>query len=187
MRYWESFLNGFSQPQLFLKVIDTCEVLKDDGESILREVKFKDSSFLPSTLPIFSNTKISRWCQWHTSRPRTKDQRKNHTYQAHLRKFHLSLPSHFYHRAQLTKLQKEANSGLETFDTIGSANRVLNIVSAGLEGELYLTFTFEWDHPELDQGSEEVIEQQKVFQGSAPKAVAGMLVEVRKMVEEGRL
>lgn len=30
------------QPQLFLAVIDTCEVLEDDGETVLREVKFKD-------------------------------------------------------------------------------------------------------------------------------------------------
>lgn len=35
-----------SKPQLFLPVIDTCEVLEDDGESILREVKFKDGMFI---------------------------------------------------------------------------------------------------------------------------------------------
>jgi hypothetical protein len=31
------------QPQLFLAVIDTCEVL-EDGETVLREVKFKDGN-----------------------------------------------------------------------------------------------------------------------------------------------
>jgi hypothetical protein len=36
----------FRQPQLFLAVIDTCEVLEDDGESVLREVKFKDGIYL---------------------------------------------------------------------------------------------------------------------------------------------
>jgi hypothetical protein len=40
-----------------------------------------------------------------------------------------------------------AGSGLETFTSIGSASRVLNIISSGLDAELYLTFTFEWDHP----------------------------------------
>jgi hypothetical protein len=35
-------LTSWSEPQLFLAVIDTCEVLEDDGETVLREVKFKD-------------------------------------------------------------------------------------------------------------------------------------------------
>jgi len=63
----------------------------------------------------------------------------------------------------------------------------LNIVSAGLDGELYLTFTFERDLPEIEKGSKEEIKTQKEFQESAPKAVANMLVIVRKMVEEGKL
>lgn len=33
-----------SKPKLFLAVIDTCEVLEDDGETVLREVKFKDGN-----------------------------------------------------------------------------------------------------------------------------------------------
>jgi len=63
----------------------------------------------------------------------------------------------------------------------------LNIVSAGLDGELYLTFTFEWDFPEVEKGSKEEIEKQKGFQSSAPKAVSGTLAEIRKMVGEGKL
>jgi hypothetical protein len=35
---------------LFLAVIDTCEVLEDDGETVLREVKFKDGIY-----PIFGS------------------------------------------------------------------------------------------------------------------------------------
>jgi hypothetical protein len=37
-----SYLTHSSEPQLFLAVIDTCEVLEDEGHRILREVKFKD-------------------------------------------------------------------------------------------------------------------------------------------------
>lgn len=52
---------------------------------------------------------------------------------------------------------------------------------------MYLTFTFERDLPEIEKGSKEEIKTQKEFQESAPKAVANMLVIVRKMVEEGKL
>jgi hypothetical protein len=37
-----SCLTPSSEPQLFLAVIDTCEVLEDEGHRVLREVKFKD-------------------------------------------------------------------------------------------------------------------------------------------------
>jgi hypothetical protein len=37
-------LSHFSKPQLFLPVIDTCDVLEDDGQTVLREVKFKDGN-----------------------------------------------------------------------------------------------------------------------------------------------
>jgi hypothetical protein len=33
-----------SKPQLFLAVIETCEVLEDDGQTVVREVKFKDGT-----------------------------------------------------------------------------------------------------------------------------------------------
>jgi hypothetical protein len=39
------------QPQLFLAGIDTCEVLEDDGETVLREVKFKMVFLYPPTSP----------------------------------------------------------------------------------------------------------------------------------------
>jgi hypothetical protein len=39
-----AMLSHFSKPQLFLPVIDTCDVLEDDGQTVLREVKFKDGN-----------------------------------------------------------------------------------------------------------------------------------------------
>lgn len=80
-----------------------------------------------------------------------------------------------------------AGSGLETFTSIGSASRVLNIVSSGLDAELYLTFTFEWDHPEIEAGSDAALQKQKAYQVTAPRGVAGALAKIREMVKEGRV
>ena len=80
-----------------------------------------------------------------------------------------------------------AGSGLETFTSIGSASRVLNIISSGLDAELYLTFTFEWDHPEIEAGSEAALQKQKAYQVTAPRGVAGTLAKIREMVKEGRI
>jgi hypothetical protein len=39
-----AMLSHFSKPQLFLPVIDTCDVLEDDGQTVLREIKFKEGN-----------------------------------------------------------------------------------------------------------------------------------------------
>ena len=71
---------------------------------------------------------------------------------------------------------------------VGSASRVLNIVSSGEgESDLYLTFTFEWEHDDIEAGSEQAREKQKQYQTMAPKAVGGTLAAIRKMVKEGKL
>jgi hypothetical protein len=65
---------------------------------------------------------------------------------------------------------------------------VLNIVSTGEKDlELYLTFKFEWEHPEIEAGSDEAVVKQKEYQITAPKWIAGTLLQMRKMVEEGSL
>jgi len=56
-----------------------------------------------------------------------------------------------------------------------------------MDGELYLTFTFEWEHEEIEAGSDEAMERQKGYQSTAAKAVEGTLVAIRKMVEAGEL
>jgi hypothetical protein len=76
---------------------------------------------------------------------------------------------------------------LETFTSIGSASRVLNIVSTGLDGELLLTFTFEWEHKEIEEGSPEAVKKQKQYQVTAPKGVMGTLNAIRQMLKEGKL
>ncbi|KIM94822.1 hypothetical protein OIDMADRAFT_206545 [Oidiodendron maius Zn] len=136
-------------PQLFLAVIDTCEVLEDDGESVLREVKFKDGGGVG--MPPVIGPKVQ--------------ERITH----------------------IKPLSEESGSGLETFTSIGSASRVLNIVSTGIDGGLNLTFSFEWDHEDIEAGSHAAVEKQKEYQATAPKGVAGTLNAIREMVKEGRL
>ncbi len=88
---------------------------------------------------------------------------------------------------ELTTTKDAVGSGVETFNPIGNASKVLNIVSTGPEGELFLTFTFEWEHDEIKEGSEEALKKQKQYQHSAPKGVVGMINATRRMVKEGKL
>lgn len=84
-------------------------------------------------------------------------------------------------------LQDTSGSGVEIFDSEGSASRVLNIVSSGVDGELYLTYTFEWDHPEIEYGSKEYLEKQKQYQSTASRAIVVTLTAIRKLVSEGEI
>lgn len=87
----------------------------------------------------------------------------------------------------LPPVTPEAKSGVETFAMKDSQSKVLNIVSEGPEGELMLTFTFEWEHKDIEKGSEEEKTKQKGYQSTAPKAVAGTLKAIREMIQKGEL
>jgi Acetylaranotin biosynthesis cluster protein L len=76
---------------------------------------------------------------------------------------------------------------VETFQSIGNASKVLNIVSTGVDGELLLTFTFEWEHKEIEAGSEEALKKQRQYQETAPRGVVGAINAIRQMVKEGKL
>ena len=77
---------------------------------------------------------------------------------------------------------------MEMFNVVGSASRVLNIVSTGTRpGELFLTFTFEWDHPEIEKGSKEELDKQIQYQSGAPPGIARTLDKIREMVSVGKL
>ncbi|PMD52478.1 DUF1857-domain-containing protein [Hyaloscypha bicolor E] len=128
-------------PQLFLAVIDTCDVLEDDGETVLREVKFKDVGMAPVIGP--------------------KVQEK------------------------ITSIAPISVHFL--FPSMGNASKVLNIVSSGMDGELLLTFTFEWEHKEIEEGSEEAVKKQNQYQETAPRGVAGTISAIRQMVKDGKL
>jgi len=145
---WAGLERKRGEPQLFIPVIDTCVVLENDGETVLREVKFKDGMGGGQVVAPTVQERITH----------------------------------------IKPITSTAGSGLETFATVGSASRVLNIVSTGeKESDLYLTFTFEWDHPEIEAGSEVAAAKQKGYQTMAPRGVSGTLAQIRKMVAEGQL
>jgi hypothetical protein len=70
---------------------------------------------------------------------------------------------------------------------MGNASKVLNIVSSGMDGELLLTFTFEWEHEEIEERSEEAVKKQNQYQETAPRGVAGTISAIRQMVKDGKL
>jgi hypothetical protein len=81
----------------------------------------------------------------------------------------------------------DAGSGVETFQSVENASKALNIVSTGTNGELLLTFSFEWEHNEIQEGSEEAVKKQKQYQETAPRGIVGTIDAIRKMVKEGKL
>ncbi|QDS71221.1 hypothetical protein FKW77_010411 [Venturia effusa] len=147
---WQALELKRIQPQRFLAVIDTCEVLENSNDTILREVKFKDGGGK------FAAPLVGKTVQERVS-----------------------------HHAPVSS---SSGAGVEIFNVIGNASRVLNIISIGANpGEMYLTFTFEWDHPEIEKGSSEEIAKQKQYQTSAPAGLAGTLGKIREMVKAGEL
>lgn len=64
-------------------------------------------------------------------------------------------------------------------------SKVQNVISEGAEGELYMTYAFEWLHPELDaQG----LEARKAQEWKMAKMAVEKTIEVmRAMVVDGRL
>ena len=52
---------------------------------------------------------------------------------------------------------------------------------------MLLTFTFEWEHAEIKEGSEEAVKKQKQYQETAPKGVAGTVNAIRQMAKDGKL
>jgi hypothetical protein len=66
-------------------------------------------------------------------------------------------------------------------------SRVSNVVSEGAEGGLYLTYIFEWRHPELDADGEESLEVLKREKGMSKMAVEGTIAVLRRLVEEGKI
>ncbi|SPO01489.1 uncharacterized protein DNG_04162 [Cephalotrichum gorgonifer] len=67
-----------------------------------------------------------------------------------------------------------------------SGNIVQNIISEGKDGELFMTFTFEWLHPELEGDAEGLKARELVEKKMAAVAVENTLRVMREMVKDGR-
>ena len=62
---------------------------------------------------------------------------------------------------------------------------VSNVISEGAEGELYMTYVFEWRHPGVS--AEELKEMEKKERAIAKMAVESTIVAMREMVKDGRI
>lgn len=63
-------------------------------------------------------------------------------------------------------------------------SQVMNIVSKGARGELYMTYTFEWLHADLGEAA--LAERRVKEEAGAQKAVEGTIGAMREMVADGR-
>ncbi|KAL2135255.1 hypothetical protein VTI74DRAFT_9240 [Chaetomium olivicolor] len=66
--------------------------------------------------------------------------------------------------------------------------KIANYVTQGEgEGELYLTYVFQWRVEGVEEGSEQTSELEKGFRQTARMAVEESIKAIRTMVEEGKL
>ncbi|KAK2604927.1 hypothetical protein N8I77_007817 [Diaporthe amygdali] len=65
-----------------------------------------------------------------------------------------------------------------------NGSHIGNIVSRGPEDELYLTYTFEWMHPDLDENA--LAEKRVVEDEMAKHSVDSTIAAMRAMVVDGR-
>jgi hypothetical protein len=71
---------------LFLAVIDTCEVLEDDGETVLREVKFRDGTYW--SFYSCRDADVSRQRCRHGPGHWAKGSRAHHTHKSNFSQLH---------------------------------------------------------------------------------------------------
>ena len=70
------------------------------------------------------------------------------------------------------------------FHMVDVDNRISNIISSGDgESDLYLTFTFEWNFPEIAEGTAEATTKQQELQESGQEAVATSIAQLRELVQ----
>ncbi|KAF7556402.1 hypothetical protein G7Z17_g1455 [Cylindrodendrum hubeiense] len=64
---------------------------------------------------------------------------------------------------------------------------ISNIVSKGADGELLMTYAFEFRHPDVAEGSEEAKDIQEKYWKMSKMAVDGSIATIRRFVQEGEI
>ncbi|KAI6089792.1 DUF1857-domain-containing protein [Hypoxylon rubiginosum] len=64
---------------------------------------------------------------------------------------------------------------------------ISNIVSAGPDGELLMTYAFEWRYPDVKEGSEEAKALEEKSWKTAKTAVHGSIDTIRRLVKDGEI
>ncbi|RMZ83005.1 hypothetical protein DV737_g1763, partial [Chaetothyriales sp. CBS 132003] len=70
-----------------------------------------------------------------------------------------------------------------------NGSKVQNVISQGAGGseDLYMTYTFEWQHPELEGKDEELKKKYEQEEALAKVAVESTIKVMREMVKDGRI
>ncbi|KAM0230382.1 hypothetical protein ACHAPO_009377 [Fusarium lateritium] len=66
-------------------------------------------------------------------------------------------------------------------------SKIFNIVSVDKDGNLIMTYAFEWRHAELKAESEKVKEQRQKYSKMAKIAVHGSIDTIRQLVKDGEI
>lgn len=67
-------------------------------------------------------------------------------------------------------------------------NYISNIISTGDgESDLYLTFTFAWDFPNIHEGTPEATEKERQFSQMSRESTATSVNEIRDLVQKGAI
>jgi hypothetical protein len=75
------------------------------------------------------------------------------------------------------------------FHIRNTGTRIQNIISQGPGGEhdLYLTFTFAFVFPDVEEGSPEAAEKVTQMKEMSNKVVPGSVVEIRELAQKGEI
>ena len=66
-------------------------------------------------------------------------------------------------------------------------SKVQNVISQGSQGELYMTYTFEWLHPEFEGDAAALAARREAEEKIAKMAVEMTIKVMREMVQDGRI
>ncbi len=154
---WQALQQKARDPLPFVPVIETCEVVKEDTGGLTRVVTFK-----PGTGPPGKITEVVVF----------SGQVKVVHFQGI---FSLDLTFPYNNQADFY------------MEDIGTS--ISNIVSLGDGGDtdMYLTFTFTWNFPKIQEGSEEATTKAKQLTEMSKNAAAHTVKQVREMLKDGSL
>jgi len=135
---WAGLKRKVRHAEEFVPVIVACEVLSEEGNTVVRQATFQSDS----------NPK-------ETTKP--------------VRETCIHLPP--------SRVDFKQEDG----------SNISNIVSKGPEGEFMMTYSFEWRHENIKEGSSEERETRVKYEKMAKMAVEGSIDTIRRLVQKGTI
>lgn len=155
---WEGLKVKSRDPVRFVPVIQSCVVVEETAAGLTRKVHFK-----PGTGPQGEVTEVVTFFEGVRVRSRSRHP-----------------PRHI-----MTVLRPHLQAD---FKMVGNDTVISNIISTGDgESDLYLTFSFVWDLPDIQEGTDAAKAKQEQFANGAGTAVQQSVKEIRALVQSGEL